>query len=222
MVFQSIIPLYSAARAEMTTDAPASDQMRAALLALQARLEAWVAAARRTTKASTQRVEAVQRAGFARAVKTALSFDNSGLMHASDVEPLLDAAVERNVSLIRGLTDDMRRDVERIVWDGMLNQVPRAKIAKDISVRTGIAKKRAVLIARDQTAKLTGELDRFRQEQAGIGKYKWRHSGKENFRPQHLARDGRFYFWNKPPADGHPRSLPNCGCTAQAVVEIKR
>lgn len=75
------------------------------------------------------------------------------------------------------------------------------------------------LIARDQTAKLTARLDRLRQEQAGIEKYRWLTSRDERVRSQHRQYDGETYDWNNPPSDGHPGEAVQCRCLAIAVIE---
>jgi SPP1 gp7 family putative phage head morphogenesis protein len=110
--------------------------------------------------------------------------------------------------------------VEDTVWREFVNQTPRNDIAKMLQEQLDIGKSRAELIARDQTVKLSGELNRLRQQQAGIDQYTWRHSGKVNFRPEHKARDGKVFDWNDPPADGHPGNAINCGCTAQAYIDL--
>lgn len=75
------------------------------------------------------------------------------------------------------------------------------------------------LIARDQTAKLTAYLDRLRQEQAGIEKYRWLTSRDERVRDRHKQYEGQTYRWDKPPSDGHPGEAVQCRCLAIAVVE---
>lgn len=75
------------------------------------------------------------------------------------------------------------------------------------------------LIARDQTAKLNAYLDRLRQEQAGIEKYRWLTSRDERVRDRHRQYEGQIYSWDKPPSDGHPGEAVQCRCLAIAIVE---
>jgi uncharacterized protein with gpF-like domain len=58
-----------------------------------------------------------------------------------------------------------------------------------------------------------------RQAEAGIEKYKWRHSGKLHPRAEHRARDGNVYKLGEPAGDT-PGMAPYCGCRAQAYLAI--
>jgi SPP1 gp7 family putative phage head morphogenesis protein len=93
----------------------------------------------------------------------------------------------------------------------------------------GFARSRAKLIARDQTSKFNGSLNRIRQQQAGITEYRWSTSHDErvrgnpdgkypNARPSHWAREDKVFAWDKPPSDGHPGEPINCRCVALAVL----
>lgn len=76
------------------------------------------------------------------------------------------------------------------------------------------------LIARDQIAKLTSELDRIRQEQAGVSKYRWVTSRDERVRSSHKSKQGREIRWDRPPDDtGHPGDDYQCRCLAMAIIE---
>jgi SPP1 gp7 family putative phage head morphogenesis protein len=82
---------------------------------------------------------------------------------------------------------------------------------------------RAKLIARDQTAKLNSDLNRFRQDQAGVDKYVWRTSQDERVRARHRGLEGKVYEWGEPTGaeDGLPPGQPiQCRCVAQGVVEF--
>ena len=79
---------------------------------------------------------------------------------------------------------------------------------------------RSIRIAGDQTVKLASELTRERRRQAGLTMWKWRHSGKVHFRPEHKERDGQIYTDETAPKD-LPGVLPYCGCVEQAVLEFK-
>lgn len=167
------------------------------------------------------RVESWHRERFAASIKAATEIDPRFFLSASDAAVQVQFAQEWASSLIRDIDSDMRRRVERIVYQGTVSQTPRREMAKQLVLEMGIEKRRALNIARDQTLKLAGNLDRMRQQEAGIDEYVWRHSGKLHPRPQHVARNGQIYRWDKPPDDGPPRTQPNCGCVAQAYINLE-
>lgn len=124
------------------------------------------------------------------------------------------------LALIRNIDDDTRSKIAGAVWRGFQNRAPRREIAREISNITGIARRRALFIAQDQTVKMAARLDRARQEEVGLTEYEWRHSGKLRPRPVHVARNGRIYRWSKPPEDGHPGTQPYCGCKALGHISL--
>ena len=95
----------------------------------------------------------------------------------------------------------------------------RARLKADF----GIADKRAALIAQDQTAKLNSDLNRIRQEQAGVTSYEWRTSRDERVRERHRKLDGTVYKWGEPTGaeEGLPPGKPiRCRCVALGVVDF--
>ena len=101
-------------------------------------------------------------------------------------------------------------------------------VASEIQSRYHLAKKRAAFIARDQSSKITGQLTRARQIEAGITKAKWLHShaGKAP-RPTHVAMHGQEYDVAEGMYDPdkrvrrnvYPGELINCRCVSRSVVK---
>lgn len=97
-------------------------------------------------------------------------------------------------------------------------------MAKDIQRIYSIDKKHARFIARDQTAKLNGQITRAQQQDAGINKYIWRTSLDERVRESHAELEGQVCEWDDPPenSDGracNPGEDYNCRCIAEAVID---
>lgn len=92
----------------------------------------------------------------------------------------------------------------------------------DIMVeRTDVSDSRATLIARDQTAKLNGQLTMERQVDMGIDSYTWRTVGDERVRETHASVDGEVFQWDSPPSetdDNHPGEDYQCRCWAEPVL----
>lgn len=88
-----------------------------------------------------------------------------------------------------------------------------------IQERADVSESRAELIARDQTAKTSGSISKFRQRNAGVTSYTWSGSLDERERETHLANEGKEFDWNDPPAEtGHPTEDVQCRCVAVPVM----
>lgn len=146
------------------------------------------------------------------------------------------AFIERNVSLITKVNDDMASKIETTVYNAISTGKKIATIKKEI-VGTGIdkgvfgsTKKRALVIARDQVGKLNGEMVMKRQNSIGIKSYFWRTSVDErvrgnptgrfpNAKPSHYSREGKKFYWDRPPEDGHPGTAIMCRCYAEPNIK---
>ena len=135
-----------------------------------------------------------------------------------NVGELLEAFVADNVRLIRSIPDRLLDDVEGIVLRGIRRGQSATEMAREIQARTGVAQRRARLIARDQVASLNGELTQRRQTALGIREYIWRTSRDSKVRDAHKDREGKTFRWDRPPGGEFPGSAVNCRCTAEPVL----
>ena len=111
--------------------------------------------------------------------------------------------------------------VDGVITQGVLQGKTNAQVSEQLQKQFGTLKSRANLIARDQTSKFNSDLNRLRQEQAGLKSYEWLTSDDERVRPSHDAHNGKVYSWSKPPVTtGNPGDDVNCRCTARAVVPL--
>lgn len=128
--------------------------------------------------------------------------------------------------LITTLEDDAVKQVALWTNRGIRQGWRWEDIAKNIEDRFDVSRSRARFIARDQTAKLNGELTQRRQTQTGVTHYFWRDSRDERVRgnpggkypnavPSHWDRNGNRYAWSDAPEGGHPGRDYNCRCTAE-------
>lgn len=127
---------------------------------------------------------------------------------------------QQNAELIKSLPEQDLFQVAGIVQRGLQEGQRFTGIAQDIQKRYGITRRRANLIARDQTTKLNSSLTKLRQQSAGITEYIWQTAGDERVRPTHRANNGKKFKWSNPPAKtGHPGTDINCRCVAIPVME---
>lgn len=168
------------------------------------------------------RAELVHRNRFTSSAKVATGVDLSTIITAEGVSETLAAVYERNLSLIKNIADETRGKIGDIVFRNFQQRTPRREVAKQIAEATGLARDRALRIASDQSTKLSATLDQERQEELGIKKFRWIHSGKVHFRPEHKARDGKIFSWSKNNLNGDlPGVAINCGCKAQAHIDLE-
>ena len=166
-------------------------------------------------------------------VNAAIGIDIAAVVRSENIAPSIDNAVQRNVGLITGLTDEVAKRIEQRLLDLVTHGASTKQIADVFASEFGWAKRRAAVIARDQAAKWSADLNRIRQLNAGITEYDWMCSLDERVRgnptgkyptsrPSHWDRHGRRFRWdkrpNEGPSDGHPGEPVLCRCRAAAVI----
>lgn len=139
---------------------------------------------------------------------------------------VLHATVQSNVSLIRSIPQQYLVDVEGAVMRSVQHGRDLNSLVSAIRKTHSVTKRRAIVIARDQSNKATSALVEVRWKEMGIGKAIWRHSGAgREPRPTHLAMNGKTYDVGKGMYDPavkayvRPGELINCRCTGQPVIE---
>lgn len=175
------------------------------------------------------RVERWHRSKWTSAVKAGTGIDLSAVLTAFTAEETLEAFLERNVALVKDISGQAKGRISDAVFRAYQNRTPARVLAKEIAEATGMARKRALRVASDQSSKLSSALDSERQAEAGIEKVKWRSSHKANPRPHHAARDGKIYYLKSRKAVNGGETVPAgdwcgqppwCGCRAQAYLDI--
>jgi len=142
------------------------------------------------------------------------------------VAEVMAAGVKENVSLIKSIPAEYFQKIEGDVMRSITTGRGMADLVPDILKHGQSTKKRAELIARDQTSKATTAINRTRMQGLGIKQFEWLHSGggKEP-RPLHVQLDGQIFDLDKPPVidertgeRGLPGQLINCRCRMVPVV----
>jgi uncharacterized protein with gpF-like domain len=161
---------------------------------------------------------------------SAARVDLSTMLSPFDVRQTVQEAIAWNTSLIRNVSEDMRQRIANVFFAGFRAGTPPRTIGREIAEVAGIGRRRANNIAADQTTKLSAALTRARGAEMQIGEFVWRSSHKQNYRPEHLARDGKHYATSEaeakrtglrpPPAD-RAGELVFCGCTEQMWLRLE-
>jgi len=160
-------------------------------------------------------------AQMAAAAKAAVSVDIAPLLTAGAVADEVALGIAANTALIKSIPEQYATRVGNTVLNNVRSGMRYEAIIKDLMNDYEITKRRADLIARDQTSKLNSSFNEARQSQLGITKYIWSTSNDERVRDSHVEKEGRTFRWDDPPEDtGHPGQDVNCRCVAIAVFEL--
>lgn len=145
----------------------------------------------------------------------------------------IQAHIKENVALIKSIPEEFHLKVENSVnrsiqqglgtkdiYDTALENMEQGKFNQE---------KRASLIARLETAKISSSIQLEKMKSVGIKKFRWRHSGGgKDPRPLHQSYDGKiFSFDDLPIIDertgqrGLPGTIFNCGCFMEPVIEFE-
>lgn len=138
----------------------------------------------------------------------------------TNMEDLLKLKTAENVRLIKSIPEEHLNKIEQLVFEGVINKDPVGGMQKAIREIGGVTRSRAKLIARDQTSKLNGSLNKARQESMDIEEYTWRTAKDGRTRATHKANNGKVFRWDTPPATGHPGEDVNCRCVPEAIVDF--
>ena len=224
-----IVPLIRALEPQYIQDAAVNDGWASDIaLAFQALVQKWqslpfTTAANQTAQQFVNNINSTNQSRFVKNAK-AIGIDVFG--QSPNMQELLDSTVFENTRLIRTIPDQYLNQVQSIVVTNMKAGLRPSNIVSQLSNQFGITKRRAKLIARDQTSKANGEISKERQGSAGFEFFKWVTAEDSRVRDDHddIADDNigfgvGIYRWNAPPKNNKgQRIIPgqeiNCRCIA--------
>lgn len=125
-----------------------------------------------------------------------------------------------NLELIKNVNVEQLQKIKALMYRSVRDGARSSDITQAIAKIMNSSVNRAALIARDQTLKLNGQLDRIKNVNAGITHYIWRTSKDERVRSSHQHREGKRYSWKSgPPGGQHPGQDIQCRCTAEPDLD---
>lgn len=157
-----------------------------------------------------------------------------GINIYSDSQTLQDylaVSTADNVALIKSIPSQYLTQVESIVMANVRAGGRPSNIAKALQQQLGVTERRAKMIARDQVAKINGDLSAKRQQDAGFPYFSWDDSDDERVRHRHseiankvTAYGKGIYRWDNPPlSDKGVPIIPGedyqCRCIGRPVSE---
>lgn len=232
-----LVPLVKSLAPEYTKDAEAvMDAWSDPILALMARLKEKWASFFVTAGASRIAGEFVQSSlkKSERDLKKNAGIDVfSG---SAQMQDYLKASAQQNTQLIKSIPAEYLERVETLVIANMRSGMRPSYIVKDLVEQFGVTQRKAKMIARDQTAKIQGELNEKQQTGAGFEYFRWLDSEDRRVRHRHreiadkVTHYGKgIYRWDNLPLSDKglpikPGSDFQCRCVAIPVsaAEVAR
>lgn len=157
------------------------------------------------------------------------SFGIDVLQNSPEIRARMQAAAIQNANLIKSIPEQYLKDVANSVLANMRTGLLPREVAKQIEDEYGVTKRRARFIARDQTAKVNGELTKHRQLDAGYEFFEWMDSDDERVRSSHrkiaeadVGYGKGIYRWDDLPKNERgeriqPGSDYQCRCGSRPV-----
>lgn len=148
-----------------------------------------------------------------------------------EMQEIIDASVYENTKLISSIPAQYLNQVDSIVMTNIKAGNRSSAMVKSLQQQFGVTQRRATMIARDQTAKVNGDINSKRQQAAGFPYFQWVTSNDERVRDRHediaekVTEYGvGIYRWDNPPLSDKgvpiiPGSDFQCRCTARPVSQ---
>ena len=140
----------------------------------------------------------------------------------TDIGQAVQDELRLQVELIKSLPRQAALQVHELALGAMTDGQRAAGLVDSIIALGSKTRSRAMLIARTEVGRVSGEMTKARAMTAGSDGYIWRSAEDRDVRPSHKKMNGRFVKWSEPPTldnlTGHAGCLPNCRCYMEPVI----
>jgi len=139
---------------------------------------------------------------------------------------LLNFWTNENAHLIKTLPKETLGEMQKTVQEKFIAGASPKALRGTLQEIYNVDKKRAEFWARDQVAKLNGQITQKQHQDAGITKYKWQASMDSRTRADHRALHNTIHQWDNPPIvdtksgrRNHPGGDYRCRCVAIPIFD---
>ena len=140
----------------------------------------------------------------------------------TDIGQAVQDELRLQVNLIKSLPRQAALQVHELALGAMTDGQRAAGLVDSIIALGSKTRSRAMLIARTEVGRVSGEMTKARAMTAGSDGYIWRSAEDRDVRPSHKKMNGQFVKWSEPPTldnlTGHAGCLPNCRCYIEPVI----
>ena len=159
--------------------------------------------------------------------RSALAINIAPILADAGINAFMLQRLTENVNLIetipQRLLTDLQSTMTELLQERPFDEDVLMQTLRSSYKSTGYNLRR---ITRDQTSKMTGQLNQIRQQQLGIQGYQWMTSQDGRVRSNHQALNMNYYRWDQPPSgggttaseSGNPGSGILCRCVARAAI----
>ena len=237
-VLNEIRPLYKEYKEQITFDASISSQARITINSLRKLFEKKFkekgrkfaeSMVKKTNRYATNTFKQIMAALFNEEKVKETVFTMAGSIVSPEKEEVIKALVFENVSLIKSINDRYFEQITGAVMRSIENGDGLTSLTEEIMKYNGMNKRRARLIALDQTRKAYNSINLRNMQETGVKKFKWMHSGGSK-EPRLYHRDvlnGQIFDIDTgAPNDAdnpefiYPGQLPYCRCRMAPVIEF--
>ena len=191
--------------------------------------------------ANIDTMDDLHREAFYETITSSIGVNVAGFVNETGLGDLLNSIIDDNVNKVEDLKGASKKRVADLIRNAITGQEDKSlSLEKQIRNTFKTTKNQAKFIARDQTQRNVNTLNRFRQEHAGIDKYKWVTSKDNRVRDDHAKMDGLEVDWKtgkilktilsvkrklsgknvKNVANGHVGQDYQCRCVAVPILEV--
>lgn len=147
---------------------------------------------------------------------------------AGPLTDILSASITENVTLIKSISQQYLTGVQGAVMRSITTGQGLHDLIPFLEKHKGITKRRAAMIAGDQTRKAYNNLNRGRMEKVGLKKFGWLHTGgSQHPRKLHQSYNERIFSFDDLPVidedtgeKGIPGQAINCHCRMFTVLDF--
>lgn len=140
----------------------------------------------------------------------------------TDIGVTVTQSLDAQVQLIKSLPRQAALQVHELALGAMTDGQRAAGLVDSIIALGSKTRSRAMLIARTEVGRVSGEMTKARAMTTGSDGYIWRSAEDRDVRPSHKKMNGQFVKWSEPPTldnlTGHAGCLPNCRCYIEPVI----
>jgi len=123
--------------------------------------------------------------------------------------------IDHNLIMVQGMSDDMKKEVMRILSTGLLEGRSNDKIARDLVERVDVSKNRAVMIARTETIRSYNQASVERYKSAGLSQWRWITAMDESACDTCISLDNKIFDMG----DEQPPEHPRCRCSVSPYID---
>lgn len=120
--------------------------------------------------------------------------------------------IEKSQKYVDQAIEELKKSNKTLEFDAK-------KFAEILQKIESVTEKHAAFLARNELGRFTGAINQAQDIYAGSKRYYWRTVEDNRVRPEHEHREGKIYYYSKPPAGGAPGEDYRCRCWAEAIFK---